>query len=51
MQEILGGPEKYAEAFLEKLNQVLASGENLDLAVLLGISPKRATAPLPAAPV
>ena len=26
-------PEKYAEAFLEKLNQVLASGENLDLAV------------------
>ena len=33
MQEILGGPEKYAEAFLEKLNQVLASGENLDLAV------------------
>ena len=33
MQEILGGPEKYAGAFLEKLNQVLASGENLDLAV------------------
>lgn len=32
MQETLGGPEAYAKAFGEKLSEVLASGENLDLA-------------------
>ena len=31
MQEALGGPEKYREAFLEKLKEVYASGENLKL--------------------
>ena len=33
MQEVLGGPEQYADAFREKLDQVLASGEDLDLTV------------------
>ncbi len=33
MQEALGGPEQYKEAFLAKLQQVLDSGENLDLSV------------------
>lgn len=31
MQEALGGPEAYARAYNEKLAEVLASGENLDL--------------------
>ena len=33
MQETLGGPEAYAKAFREKLAEVEASGENLDLTV------------------
>ena len=35
MQEALGGPEKYREAFLEKLKEVYASGENLKLKKML----------------
>lgn len=31
MQEALGGPQQYKNAFLEKLNEVLASGENLHI--------------------
>lgn len=34
MQEVLGGPEEYRKTFLEKLEEVLASGEDL------GISPE-----------
>lgn len=33
MQEVLGGPEGYAKAYQEKLKEVIASGENLDIAV------------------
>lgn len=32
MQESLGGPENYAAAYREKLAEVFASGENLDIA-------------------
>lgn len=32
MQEICGGPEAYKKAYLEKYEEVLASGENLDIA-------------------
>ena len=32
MQDVCGGPEGYAKAYREKLDEVLASGENLDLA-------------------
>ena len=31
MQEALGGPEAYKKAYLEKLEEVFASGENLDI--------------------
>lgn len=31
MQEILGGPQQYKEAYLEKLREVLESGEDLDI--------------------
>lgn len=31
MQEALGGPEKYAQAYTEKLEEVFASGEDLDI--------------------
>lgn len=33
MQDALGGAENYAKAFNEKLNEVLESGENLDLSI------------------
>lgn len=33
MQDVCGGPEGYAKAFNEKLAEVLASGEDLDLSV------------------
>lgn len=33
MQEALGGPENYKKAFLEKLDEVLASGEDLTVSV------------------
>ncbi|MGN0464974.1 MAG: nitrite/sulfite reductase [Lachnospiraceae bacterium] len=33
MQDILGGPENYKKAYLEKLDEVFASGENLDIEV------------------
>ncbi len=33
MQEALGGPEEYRKAFLEKLEEVLASGEDLRVCV------------------
>ena len=33
MQEVCGGPEGYAKAFREKLQEVLDSGEDLDLSV------------------
>ena len=33
MQDVCGGPEGYAKAFNEKLAEVLASGEDLDLTV------------------
>ena len=33
MQESLGGPEEYKKAYLQKLEEVFASGENLDLSV------------------
>ena len=33
MQEVLGGPKEYAKAYNEKLEEVFASGENLDIFV------------------
>lgn len=33
MQDALGGPEQYRKAYLEKLEDIFASGENLDLSV------------------
>lgn len=33
MQEVCGGPEGYKKAYLEKLQEVMDSGEDLDLAV------------------
>src|SRR5699024_920947 len=33
MQEVCGGPEGYKKAYLEKLQEVVDSGEDLDLAV------------------
>ncbi len=33
MQDVCGGPDGYAKAFLEKLDEVVASGEDLDLAL------------------
>lgn len=33
MQEALGGPEEYKKAYNEKLEEVFASGENLDISV------------------
>lgn len=33
MQEVLGGAEGYAKAYREKLEEVFASGENLDISV------------------
>lgn len=33
MQEALGGPENYAKAFREKLDEVIASGEDLTISV------------------
>lgn len=34
MQDVCGGPEGYAKAYSEKLAEVFASGENLDLSVV-----------------
>ena len=33
MQEALGGADAYKKAYLEKLDEVFASGENMDLSV------------------
>lgn len=41
MQDTLGGAEKFAKAFQEKLNQVLETGENLDLSVSESSCPKK----------
>lgn len=42
MQDILGGPENYKKAYLEKLDEVFASGENLDIEVAPSESKKAA---------
>ncbi len=41
MQEVLGSPEKYAEAYKEKLQEVFDSGENLDLSVEIPVITKQ----------
>ena len=42
MQEILGSPEKYKEAYLEKLEEVYASGEDLTIAPQIPVVTKKA---------
>ncbi|MGN1142570.1 MAG: nitrite/sulfite reductase [Oliverpabstia sp.] len=42
MQEILGSPEKYKEAYLEKLEEVYASGEDLKIAPQIPVVTKKA---------
>lgn len=41
MQDTLGGPEKYKEAYLEKLQQVFDSGENLHVSAKTDIVSKQ----------
>lgn len=50
MQDVCGGPEGYVKAFREKLEEVLAAGENLDLDLQPEVLNKAGDGPAPESP-